>query len=316
MLRGAGRSLQAWFELFSVVTLAACSDSVPAVGSAGASSLASGLPAVASVAESVFSQGPLQLQELTVTSRMGAGFELAVRAKTVVTQAGTGRVVLPVRSVCRFGEQRVVAFSELVGRGGPRVSLEKVRSSELDLQTPASFGWLGAADGCELLFRLEPIGQAKEGSSVMEERFCFEGGGLRAGACAWPALTPPSVKQRLHDVQEEPSEGRLRLRAHLQTRDAKPARGMVAAEARCGDAAPLRETELLPEQKVFALAPGESTAFTIELFRKTPRPAGRCSVRFEWSAWEGAEAPNPEPPLELGTWCVEDGKASEGACAG
>jgi hypothetical protein len=309
-----GRLRQRWLELFSVVWLTACSDPVPLVGSAGASAAATGLPSTATIAESVFAQGPLQLQDLTVTRRTGSGYELNVRAKAVVAQAGTGRVVLPIRAVCRFGEQRVVAFSELVGRGGPRVSLEKVRSSELDLQTPASFGWLGEADGCELLFRLEPIGQAKEASSVLEERFCFEGGGLRAGACAWAPLTPPSTKQRLHDVQEEPSDGKLRLRAHLQTRDAKPARGIVAAEARCGEAAPLRETELLPEQKVFALAAGESTAFTLELFRKTPRPAGRCSVRFEWSAWEGAEAPKPEPPLELGTWCVEDGKATEGAC--
>lgn len=342
-----------WLGLSLVLSsAAACGDpgapapgSASAAGEAGSAEASSGVaptnaaPWKPGPAPALFEAGPLALRDLTLAiGTPAAPRDLAVRATADVATAGEGRVELPIRVACAFGARRVVTFGKLVPSGSERVSLEKVKRTELAARPGLAIGWLGGADRCEVTVRVEPIGKAKQSVTASEEKACFEPGAAARGACPWGDLAPAPVpttaltaslgvasslragpkapagpRFTLHDLAAERGPDGLALRGHLASVEADPARAAVRFEATCGDAAPARELVILPDADSFHVAAGESFALAATLF-KGAAPAGPCRLSATVAPWDTPESAELVAEADLGSYCLRDAGLKAGAC--
>ncbi len=289
------------------------SSAIAAAASASASADVNVAPLADGMAPVVFAGGALELHELKLKigrDKDPRPRDVIVTATAKVSQQGEGRVELPLRYACRFREKRVVGFTRLISSASERVSLEKVKNTELYSRSPSQVGWLGRADACELTVRREPIGTAKGGLAASEETLCWTPAGIARGACSFVPLTPSSARFALHGVDwVDGSE----FRAHLQTKTADPPRSAVFFEATCGDKK-AREMDLLPTADPFHVAPGESLPVHVRFFRNEDLPSGKCTVRAKVGSWDNTDSPTPSEEVDLGTWCVGGVIVLDGGC--
>lgn len=283
--------------------------------SASANAGADVAPLADGAAPVVFAGGALELHDLKLTigrNKDPRPRDVIVTATVKVSKQGEGRVELPLRYACQFREKRVVGFTRLISSASERVSLEKVKDTEVYSRSPSQVGWLGRPDACELIVRIEPIGKAKSGLAASEETLCWTPAGVARGACSFGALTPPSARFALHGVDwADGSE----LRAHLQTKAADPPRSAVFFEATCGEKK-AREMDLLPTAAPFHVAAGESLPVHARFFRNEDLPTGKCTVRAKVGSWDNTDSPTPSEEVDLGTWCVGGVVVLDGACEG